>query len=56
MRIEVLLPETVTVDPKSQHGDGDLFLNALYGITENAGSSMEAGVLAMAFTAASVRN
>ena len=55
-RIEVLLPETVTVDPKSQHGDGDPFLNALYGITENAGSAVEAGLIAMAYTAASVRN
>lgn len=52
-KIEVLLPEAVKVKanitPDKNKG-GDKFMNALEGITSAAGSAMEAGLLAIAFT------
>ena len=52
--IQVLMPEMIKVNPPQQHGDGDPFLNSLYGITKKADSAQEAGILAMLFTAAEV--
>ena len=52
--IRVLMPEMVKIDPDTQHGEGDPFLNSLYDITKKADSAGEAGVLAMLFTAAEV--
>jgi hypothetical protein len=48
----VLIPEAVRLDPAREHGDGDPFLNKLYGVTEAAGGDaalagfMAIGVLA----------
>ena len=53
-RIKVLMPETVKVKPQKQHGDGDPFTNSLESIIKGAGSAMEAGLLAIAFTAAEI--
>lgn len=52
--IMVLMPEMVKRNPQKEHGDGDPFLNALYGLTENADSAAEAGILALAYTAAQI--
>jgi len=53
-RIEVLDPAAVRADPKAWGGKGDSFLNALEEITSSASSSMEAGLLAIAYTGAAV--
>ena len=47
--IEVLLPEAVKVDPETQHGSGDEFINTLNRLTESADSAEEAGILAFAY-------
>lgn len=48
--IEVLIPEAVRCQPHEEHGDGDPFINLLNNITADAGSALEAGVLAIAAT------
>ena len=53
--IEVLIPEAVKVNPMQQHGEGDPFLNSLNALTEGSDSVMEAGILAMAFTAKEIK-
>lgn len=53
--IEVRMPEMVKADPKKEHGDGDPFLNDLEALAEKSGSAMEAGLLTIAFTAASIK-
>lgn len=53
--IEVLDPAAVRADPKAWGGKGDSFLNALDAITSSASSSMEAGLLAMAYTGVATR-
>lgn len=45
--IEVLIPKAVKCNPQREHGDGDPFLNQLYGITESSSSTMEAGLLGL---------
>lgn len=51
--IEVIRPEAVRANPASDHASGgNPILETLYGITENASSSAEAGLLAMACAAA----
>ena len=52
--IEVLDPSAVRADPKAWGGKGDRFINTLYEITNSSSSSMEAGLLALAFTNAEV--
>lgn len=49
--IDVLMPEVVSVDPASQHGDGDEFMNELEAICSGADSAFEAGLLAIMHTA-----
>lgn len=53
--IEVLDPSAVRADPKAWGGKGDSFLNALDAITSSASSSMEAGLLAIAYTGAAIQ-
>ena len=53
-RINVLIPSAVTRNPAKDHGDGDPFLNTLYGITEAADSATEAGLLALCVTASAM--
>lgn len=52
--IDVLMPEVVKVKPRSQHGDGDKFINDLENIVNKSGSAFEAGLLCMAFTSAEI--
>lgn len=52
--IKVYEPGLVKRDPKSEHGDGDPFLNSLEKLTETADSTAEAGLLALAFTASEI--
>jgi len=52
--IEVLIPEAVKVNLMQQHGEGDQFINSLNALTEGSGPVMEAGILALAFTAKEV--
>lgn len=52
--IEVLMPETVRIKPMRQHGKGNPFMNSLNEITEHAGSTFEAGILAIAATSAEI--
>lgn len=42
-KIEVLLPEAVKCDPKTQHGDGDPFINKLERIIDASGNANAAG-------------
>lgn len=51
--IIVHMPEIVKVKPSKQHGDGDEFINTMEKLTDNSGSAFEAGLLCMAFAAAS---
>jgi hypothetical protein len=37
----VLIPEAVRLDPAREHGDGDPFMNTIYGITEAAGGKTD---------------
>lgn len=53
--IEVLDPSAVRADPKAWGGKGDSFLNAIDAITSSASSSMEAGLLAIAYTGAAIQ-
>ena len=53
--IEVLIPEVVKCNPQKEHGEGDPFINTINGITENASSSIEAGLMAMALTFAEIK-
>lgn len=46
--IEVLIPEAVKCNPQRQHGNGNPFLNKLYGITESAKDTTSAALLVMA--------
>lgn len=52
--IEVLIPEMVRRRPMKEHGEGDSFINALNAITESSDSAAEAGILAIALTAAEI--
>ena len=54
--IEVLDPAAVRADPKAWGGKGDRFINTLNALTSTASSSMEAGLLALAFTDAELHN
>lgn len=49
--IEVLIPEAVKCNPQLEAGDGDPFLNKLYGITELSSSTTEAAILSMCLLA-----
>ena len=53
--ITVHMPEMVRRNPAVDHGDGDPFMNKLYGLTEVASSAFEAECLVMAATAAECR-
>jgi len=55
-QIKVLMPETVKVKPQKQHGDGDPFTNSIEQLINGSGSAMEAGFLAIAFTAAEINH
>lgn len=46
-RFEILIPEAVQLQPSKEHGNGDPFLNQLYGITE-IGDPVAAGLLSIA--------
>ena len=46
--IEVLMPEMVKRNPKSEHGDGDPFLNSIEDMISGTESSTEAGLLTIA--------
>lgn len=46
--IEVLMPEMVKRNPKSEHGNGDPYINSLENIINETESSMEAGLLVVA--------
>lgn len=50
--IKVFMPELVTVNPKTQHGDGPPLLNSLDEITSAAPDALTAGLLCMATAAA----
>lgn len=52
--IEVLIPEMVHRNPQKDHGEGDSFMNSLENLISGSDSVMEAGLLAMAFTSASM--
>lgn len=52
--IEVLMPEMVHRNPQKDHGEGDSFMNSLENLISGSDSVMEAGLLAMAFTGASM--
>ena len=45
--IDVLLPEAVRCNPQSEHGEGDPFLNQIYGLTEKSSNTVEAALLVM---------
>lgn len=51
--IIVHMPEIVKVKPSKQHGDGGEFINTMEKLIDNSGSAFEAGLLCMAFAAAS---
>jgi hypothetical protein len=46
--IEILIPEAVRCQPEQEAGDGDPFLNQLYGVTSTSQSVGEAGALVIA--------
>jgi len=45
--IDVLMPEAVRCNPQSEHGEGDPFLNQIYGLTEESSSPVETALLVM---------
>lgn len=51
-RIEVYVPDAFTCCPRIEHGEGDSFINSLEELASSSDSALEAGLLAMAFTAA----
>lgn len=53
--IKVLMPEMVHRDPQSEHGGGNPFMNGLEAATQQAGSVMEAGLLAILYTDHEIR-
>lgn len=52
--IKVLMPEMVTRNPQKEHGDGDPFTNELEGLCNGSSSTMEAGLLTILHTMASI--
>ena len=48
------MPEMVHRNPQKDHGEGDSFMNSLENLISGSDSVMEAGLLAMAFTSASM--
>ena len=54
--IEVLITDAVKVNPMRDHGEGDQFLNSLYGLTESTDSAVEAGLLVFCAAAKEIAN
>lgn len=52
--IKVYMPEMVRCNPQMEHGNGDPFMNSIEGMIQGTGSASEAGILAIAMTAAEV--
>lgn len=54
INIQVLMPELIRCNPQAEHGDGNPLLNSMECLVQSSGSSMEAGLLVMAGTAAAI--